>query len=333
MLGMLWVISPKCCSLVVHGSCRVPFDILRMLRSRPGLAEVASEEPDSLAALTLAGTRVILRIVEMTPPRFAGRRMETTMKLTGAVAVLLVLLCACSGWADMAQIVIYPGENWISLPLIPFDAAPSSVFSGLDIDGNLSRLDAATGEIVTYNATSCGTFGSCLLGEGYRITSSLSTPVVISYQGVADGVPDAEGHMTDMWIALPGRDDGLDQGGVHWIGMPFNHSTPIERCLVTDGRQTLTIAQAVQTGLIDGLWDSIDNETKQPLKVGLGSLNPDRDVLQPGMMYQITTHTNRLALIVPADVSEPAGWVAVLCGLGGIRICIRRRGPLPRPLS
>ena len=200
------------------------------------------------------------------------------------------------------------------------------MFAGSNIDGNLTRLDPQTGDTITYSAANSAKFGGLLLGDGYRITSSLSTPVTISYQGVADGVPDAHGRMTDMWIALPGnKKNGLGSGGVHWVGTPFNHAVCVDKCFISDGRYLWTVSQAVEEGLVDGLWDSMDNETKQPLKVGLRSLNPDQYVLQPGMMYQITTHRNDLALIVPADVPEPPCLAGLVCGIGCLAAVRRRR--------
>lgn len=245
---------------------------------------------------------------------------KTTTVFLAALAVLILVSAAC---ADRASITIYPGENWVSVPLFPFNSSPAAVFAGIDINGRLTRLDPLSGATVTYSSTNASAFRNILLGDGYKLTSLASTPVVVSYEGVPDGVPDAEGRMTDMWMALPGG--GHHTGGVHWIGTPFDHATSVDACLVIYQGSILSLAQAVQQGWIDGLWGSMNNQSKSAVTVGLSSLSPDESVLMPGRMYQIVTHVDNLALIVPADVPEPSGLLGLVCGIGYAAGLIRRR--------
>jgi len=253
--------------------------------------------------------------------------------LAAIVALLAVLILAGTACAEQASITIYPGENWISVPLVPYNYQPSVLFAGCNINGNLVRLDPTTGATITYSAAHPDAFGGILLGDGYKLICTTPAPVVISYEGFPDGVPDLDpqgnpiaGTMTDMWISLPGRQgDGQNAGGSHWIGCPFNHARPVDACKVTDGTTLLNLAQAVQQGWIDGLWDSMNNESKATVKVGLSTMSPDESTLLPGRMYQVVTHKDDLALIIPGNVPEPSTILALLCGLGGLAGLKRRR--------
>jgi len=42
-------------------------------------------------------------------------------------------------------------------------------------------------------------------------------------------------------------------------------------------------------------------------------------------MYQVVTHKDDLALIIPGNVPEPSTILALLCGLGGLAGLKRRR--------
>lgn len=237
---------------------------------------------------------------------------------------IIVSLVPSSAFADLATITVWPGDNWISAPLVPFNPTPTAVFAGLDLNGNLRRWDMITGEIITYDAAHPEVFGNILLGEGYMLSNSGSSAISATYDGVPDGVPDQGGEKTDMWIALPGLQyDGSNAGGMHWIGHPFIHTVSIQSCVVTDGSVLLSIQEAVDRGWLDGLWATRDNQAQASRTAGLALLSPDDTFLRATGMYQITTHRDNLALIVPAP--EPCSMIVLACGVGVLAFRRRRR--------
>jgi hypothetical protein len=170
------------------------------------------------------------------------------------------------------QITIYPGENWISFPLIPLntDPAESYYFGSTPVDGifwqgsaqatddlitgNLYSYDAYNGTWATYGVGDFryfGHMGSAWFGDGY-ILNNTGSQTTVSFTGIANGVPNASETKTDIWISLPGRYG--QQGGVHWIGHPFNHNVPFVNVKVTDGLVTLPVMDAINQGWLQGHW-------------------------------------------------------------------------------
>ena len=243
--------------------------------------------------------------------------MKNALGLFALVMVLVMVGIGTGARADTATIVVGPGDNWVAPPLVPFNPDPASVFAASIGDCTLTRFEVPTQEEVSYGSEG---FGNILLGDGYKVFNPTSTTFVNSYEGVPDGVPDAQGNMTDMWLSLPGdQSDGQDSGGMHWVGHPFYHDTFFDAVMVTDGTQTKTIGEAVGANWIEGLWDFLDSETQTVRTVGLSSLGADDTLLRATHMYEVVTHRDNLALIVPADlVPEPTSVLVILCGLGAL---------------
>jgi hypothetical protein len=238
------------------------------------------------------------------------------------VAVAIVTIAA-SASALTVHLTIYPGENWISIPNAPYNPDPLAVFAGIPIEGNLSRFDSPSQEPIVYSTATRNQFGGLLLGDGFVLNYTGSTPTTITYDGASDGLGDPNG-MSDMWIGLPVGIPGT--GGMNWIGQPFNHATSFNSLLVTNGYETIGINEAVQRNWIDGLWSTMNNETKQINTVGLSTLNSDDAYLRPGKMYKFHTYLNNTALIVPAyPVPEPTSIICLLSGLAGISVMVRRK--------
>lgn len=235
-----------------------------------------------------------------------------------ALLVSAVLLSGAGVWADTATIIIRPGDNWVAPPLVPFDPDPASVFAACIADCALTKFDPTTEQPVSYGSAG---FGNILLGDGVKVFNPTSTTFVCTYEGV----PDGNGVMTDMWVFLVGNQvDGQNSGGMHWVGHPFYHDTPIAACHVTDGASLLTFEEAVGTGLIDGLWSFLDSETQTVRTVGLASLGADDTWLRATHMYEVRSYADNLLVTVPAYlVPEPASGCALLVGLP--LLLLRRR--------
>ena len=228
------------------------------------------------------------------------------MKTLGLVLALMVVVSGAS-MAATATYDIYQGWNLLAAPLAPFNPDPLSVFAGAPdgLDYLLYRFDPSGG-YVTYDALDPSTFGNCLLGDGYSLNVYASTGT-ISYQGFPDGLPDAQGVKTDMWISLPGsQTDGLDAGGWQLIGHPFDHNTVVDsgtgtgdKIFFTDGTTLKNWSEAVAATWVDGKMSGND-AVSGSFNVQYDGLG-DTDTLQAGRGYWIATYKDNLAMIVPAN--------------------------------
>lgn len=227
---------------------------------------------------------------------------ETMKKLGLALAVLA--LCSGVASADTASYDVYAGWNLVAAPLVPITSDPLSVFSSVNIVGTLSKYDAPTQGGVTYDDLDPAMFGNVLLGEGYWLLCDANN--TISYQGVADGVPDANLVKTDMWVSLPGNTlDGVDEGGWHLIGHTFNHDTPVtvtnpgDNIFITDGTQMLTWQQAADLGWCEAVMTGYDGIGQGGFAVGYDLA--DDDSLRAGKGYWFLTKKDNLAMIIPGN--------------------------------
>lgn len=241
------------------------------------------------------------------------------MKTLGLVLALLVVVTGAS-FADTTTVDVYPGFSYVALPLAPFDCGtagaynPESIItnSGLWAAGLLHKWDAATQSDIAYDPDG-GTGWNMVLGEGYSYywedTSSFTV------DGVADGVPDANSNMTDMWISLPGNQaDSVsvspDGGGWHLIGTPFNHDISVDKgsfygdnIFFTDGTSMKTWGEALEAGWVDPVmhgWDAAMQSSRDVLFTGDDS-NPLNTKLLKGCSYWLLTYQDNLAMIVPAN--------------------------------
>lgn len=255
------------------------------------------------------------------------------MKSPLIIATILAALFSCHpGWTDQAAITIYPGENWISLPITPYNGLPETVFngfpgmfSGFPIDANLTRLDTYNDTIETYYSKYPEVFGPMLLGEGFKIINETGSTWHISYDGYPDGFFAWDGA---MGIDLSGNFcDGADAGGTVWIGNPYNHKVSIGGCLIDYyPAWGVPIADAIEEGWIDGLWLSYDAQTHRTFTAGPSWMSPDETFLRPGQMYELKTHRDYLSITIPNDpVAEPCGLLGLALGVGCMGLLRRRR--------
>jgi hypothetical protein len=111
--------------------------------------------------------------------------------------------------------LIGSGWNLISLPLPPTDPAPSAVFAGLPLDGNLARYDCGTQGYVVYRDAAPGDFGDLAAGRGYWLYSA--QPAVIGYRahGISGEQQAALGCAGWVPVGLPvAGDRGLADCGI-----------------------------------------------------------------------------------------------------------------------
>lgn len=229
------------------------------------------------------------------------------MKTLGLVlALAFVLAGACV--ADTATFDVLGQWNQIAAPLVPFNPDPLSVFNGVNIVGTLWRLNPTDQAMVPYDDLDPAMFGNILLGDGYQLwcDAPLGTYVTtITYEGVPDGVPDGSGNMTDMWISLPGNQlDGVDEGGWHLIGQPFDHDTSVVGNLYfTDGTTLKTWEEAVMAtpAWCEAVMWALDPVTGGMIDVGFDLASDDH--LRKGHGYLFLTKKDNLALIIPAQPS------------------------------
>ncbi|MGQ9455362.1 MAG: hypothetical protein ACUVRS_10620 [Armatimonadota bacterium] len=224
------------------------------------------------------------------------------MRTLGLVVVLLVVgsgVCL----AVVTTVDLYEGWNYVACPLVPFDPDPYSVFEGVSIDYNLFRWDAPSQSEMHFGDEG---FGNILLGDGYYL-NNVDSASGFTYNGVPDGVPDASGTMTDMWISLPGNQlDGADAGGWHLIGHPFNHDTPTNGSLgngdniwFTDGTTLKTWDEAVEAEWVESSMQYFDGVSQGQMTMTYQGWGND-DTLRAGKSYWVRTYKDNLAMIIPA---------------------------------
>ncbi|MCE5322014.1 hypothetical protein LLG46_01725 [bacterium] len=224
------------------------------------------------------------------------------MRTLGLVLAMVVVL-AGAVMAETATYDVYVDWNCISAPLVPLNSDPLDVFTGINIVNNLSRFDAASQTSIGYDDLDPDAFAGVLLGDGYWLLSDGS--YTVSYDGLADGVPSA-GVKTDMWISLPGDQlDGLDNGGWHLIGTPFNTSVPVtvssmgDNFKLTDGVQLLSWADAAAAGWCEGSMTGFDAVYQTSFSMGYDLC--DSEEMAPGYGYYFLTFKDNLALIIPGS--------------------------------
>lgn len=178
------------------------------------------------------------------------------MKIIG-LALGITILLAGMAVAEPVSFDVYQGWTMLAVPQVPFEPAVPDVFGSIPTVDMLSTF--VGGSDFPYNDDTKDFFGGMMLGQGYWLWLDAESATV-SYEGVADGVPDmagdppapVEGTKTDMWISLPGSDQSgggfNDTGGWHMIGNPYNHNVDFGADGVnvkfTDGTTVKTWAEA-----------------------------------------------------------------------------------------
>lgn len=226
-----------------------------------------------------------------------------TMKTFVLVLALMVVAAGVSV-AATATIDVYPGWNRIAAPLVPFDPDPMSVLGDAvdGLDSLLIRYSPAEGGSVVYDELDPEGFAGILLGDGLQLFATQAQ--TFTYEGVEDGVPDAQGVKTDMWISLPGS--GAGTGGLHMVGHPFDHDTAVDdgsgegtNILFTDGTDVKTWGEANAANWVAGEFMGYNPSVGGGFSVQFDGLG-DSDALVAGSAYQVTTFIDNLAMIIPA---------------------------------
>lgn len=229
-----------------------------------------------------------------------------TMRLAVLLALAGIMLASMVCAEDYTEVLYpspfpgYTGENWIAMRSVPFDPNPEIVFGDLSLidDGRLQRRDPVTGNLEGFISFEPEVFGGMLLGDGYKVYVQDGLQHTITYSGAPAGLPDGVGQLTDMWISLPGQ-SGMN-GGMHWVGFPFNHPVLWTNVLVTDGTQTVPVLDAVNLGWLQGYWQYMDAPTQNLMQVDPDELSGSA-YLEPGRTYEVITMKSNLALIIPAN--------------------------------
>lgn len=218
------------------------------------------------------------------------------MKTFGLVLAMVVL--ASASYATVVTFDMYVGFETLACPVVPFNPEPSAVFNGLDFEnGNpiLQRYDPFIGyKTYDYWSQPDAYFGGILLGDGYQVYNDGYASGVNSVDGVPDGVPDALGNKTDMWISLP-------KAGWNLIGCPYNTAVTIDQdtgapIYFTDGTQMLAWGAAL------GVFLNSDNMQRWsgPYWVFAGMNWSGEEQMLPGKGYWIYTTVDNLAMVILA---------------------------------
>lgn len=177
----------------------------------------------------------------------------------------------------------FPRDRWyeFSLPAEPVNPAPAALFNQFPLDNRLNRWSRVMQRWGVYNAQNESAFGGLLALEGYRLRSD--APRMVLMTGYA---PDPG---ADRLVRFP-------RPGAHLFGSSLPDPVLWNRCLISDGIEMLTIAQAAQRGWIDPVLRYLNGTvywTIAPDDTG------DDDSLRPWRAYWITTYRPNLQLIIP----------------------------------
>jgi len=230
---------------------------------------------------------------------------ETMKTLFLVLALALTIVGACV--ADSVTVDVYSGWNLVGLPLVPLDHDPAVIFSDIaDLDYNLSKWDPSTGGVpFTFDAPE--EFGMCLLGDGFWLMNTGAATVPVTYDGVANGVPDSSGNKTDMWISLPGSGNS---GAWHMVGVPFNNDIMCDdgnctggNIMFTNGTALLDWDAAFREGWVNDRFTGW-NASGGGFDVSYNGETED-DTLRAGHGYWVQTYVPNIAMILPAYPVEP----------------------------
>jgi hypothetical protein len=231
-------------------------------------------------------------------------------------ALLLIAQPSMAVSVDWATIVLNPGDNWVASPVVPFDSAPASVFSGIDLNSNLTYWDPLQQQTIVYDSAHPEKYSPVLMGDGYIVRNAGSSAVICRYQGVNIGD-------TDAYIPLYGAASG--GGGMNWIGISYMSDVLIDNVVVTNGSESGRVGDAIQWGWLAPTWTTMNSATQTIERVGMtGQQGADTNWLRSGHMYKVQTYQSNLAFILPHPVPEPATLPALFCALGGVATMLRR---------
>ncbi len=253
----------------------------------------------------------------LTPPAVGDEVMATGVSMWTPTSGVRTNIIARSqadvqvvSTGTQASYDVYGTWNMVSLPLVPYDPDPVSVFSNLPggVDGgNLWRFDPVGQGFDGYDSFDPESFGGCVLGDSYNLycpnVAQGQYCATVSYTGFPDGMPNGS-TLTDTVLSLPGNQ--LDQytdppngGGLHFIGQPFNHDTAIADVQFTDGLNCYSWDDAINQGWVDPCLWCMDNTTGGFYDIGDSGMNSD-DHIRACLGYQFHTCKDNIAMIIPA---------------------------------
>ena len=187
-----------------------------------------------------------------------------------------------------SQLVAPPGTvmpvwNLLSIPGMAVNPAAASVLPGTDLDLGLYSWNNSSQSNVAYDSGDPDSFPPLCPGVG--VWFCVKQPYSLTTRVIA-GQPDS-----DFWIGLPAQ-------GYSLIGHPFTTPSKVRDCRITDGREVLTLRDAVTRGWLYQdipYWRSADSS--------LASMDViyDEDAeFEPWHGYWIVTYRPKLALIIPS---------------------------------
>ncbi|MBO7393212.1 MAG: hypothetical protein J6U98_03300 [Abditibacteriota bacterium] len=217
------------------------------------------------------------------------------MKKTLVFVIALVLAMGMMASAATYTADLPEGWNFISVPLVPFDSAVESVFNGFDFmfGDQIQTMLGNVGQAYDGWDPENSDLKNIFIGQGYYFYAIEGG--TLSYEGVADGVPDSQGTMADMWISFPAK-------GWQMVGTPFNHDVYVnsdqsdmgdgDNIFFTDGSSLKNWSEANDAG-----WVSSEAQGSEGT---VGYFFNDSCKFEPGKGYYLETSVDNLAMIVPA---------------------------------
>ncbi len=178
--------------------------------------------------------------------------------------------------------VVVDGWSLLSVPFEPVDPTPEWVFSGIDIDGRLSRWDNPTQSLILYDSWSPEAFGDINVESGYWLESS--TAGTISYQGYPSSATT--------------RDIPLPRAGWAIIGCPFTSEKLWSDTLVTRGAETVPMSNARANLWINSIGYWWNAETRSLCDFGLEDDFATSVMLRPWHGHWVETYTDGLTLTI-----------------------------------
>jgi len=194
-----------------------------------------------------------------------------------------------TSWRNTRIDLMRNATNSIALPGIPEYPAPELTFVAGDeeppllLQGYLRRYDSFY-QAWVYFGGGCGEFGNCLFGDGYL----LHVPQEGSPEWMTCRNTPAEG---DQALSLPVGSEAPVYFAV--VGNPFDVPIPWASCTVTDGVWTGTLVEAIEAGMIRGVYSWNGSDWSQVTDLSSGNM-------APRIAYQIYPKYGKLVLVVPA---------------------------------
>ncbi|HUV04026.1 MAG TPA: hypothetical protein VMX94_02845 [Armatimonadota bacterium] len=212
------------------------------------------------------------------------------MRLSLALLVVLLLFtftAMASAAVTTHEYVVHTKWNLLSLPGIPLDPDPPSLFGVIPISGNLYKWNAPLQGLDMYIDGDPDSFGHMLLTDGYWLRNTTGSAQPLSFSGLDDNDD------MDIWISLPKK-------GWTLIGNPFSYPFPWVNAKVTDGDSTMLLRDASQWGVrwLSSAAIGWDEVGQGNIVVGVPDDNPTEESLRAWHGYWVRSYKDKVALIL-----------------------------------